>query len=147
MFVFGGLVVIGVGVVLALIAHMANETLHIIAKLGTLRDVRALDSSVDIVRDSIKALASLGFWMLVVIIIDRVLYLIAPSAEQAAKMMATVSAWKGGISTTSTATTSGPGGTATTTTTAGPTAAPAPPASPLGTVITTIEKNWAKYAG
>jgi hypothetical protein len=38
------------------------------------------------------------------------LYLIAPSAEQAGKWLATISAWKGGISTTSTSKATAPDG-------------------------------------
>jgi hypothetical protein len=67
------------------------------------------------------------------------LYLIAPSAEQLGKWMATVSAWKGGVSTSSTARSTSPDGSkAEATTTAGPAApganrtaaSPATPATP-----------------
>lgn len=60
------------------------------------------------------------------------LYLIAPSAEQAGKWLATISAWKGGVSTTSTAKSTAPDGSkAEATTSAGP-AAGAPAALATG---------------
>lgn len=46
-----------------------------------------------------------------------VLYLIAPSAEQAGKWLATLSAWRSGVSTTSTATATSPTGASVTATT------------------------------
>lgn len=141
-FVFGGLAIAGVATVLVMIAAMGNETLRLIGRLGTARDVRALDSSLDVVTASINSLQSLGFWLIILVMVDRVLYLIAPSAEQAAKMMATVSAWKGGISTTSTARATGPdGSTAEASKTAGPAAVPAAPpaAAPAA--------KWGQYAG
>lgn len=59
------------------------------------------------------------------------LYLIAPSAEQAGKWLATVSAWKGGISTSSQSRATGPDGSvAEASTSAGPAAAPPRPAAP-----------------
>jgi hypothetical protein len=59
------------------------------------------------------------------------LYLIAPSAEQAGKWIATVTAWRSGVSTASTARSRSPdGGTAEASTTAGPAAAPAAPPDP-----------------
>jgi hypothetical protein len=42
-------------------------------------------------------LYQLGVWLIILSLVDRVLYLVAPSAEQATKMMATVSAWRGGV--------------------------------------------------
>lgn len=88
------------------------------------------------VRNSIEALYNLGFWLIILCLADRVLYLIAPSAEQATKMLATVSAWKANISTTSIARSSGPDGTVAEASTAagpaaGPAAAPAAPAAPV----------------
>jgi hypothetical protein len=138
-FLFGGLAIGGVALVLLMIWGIGEETLKIVARLGGIRDVRALDSALDVVAESIKSLASLGFWLIILVMVDRILYLIAPSAEQAAKMMATVSAWKAGISTTSTARATAPdGSTAEATKTAGPAAAPpAPP--PVA--------KWAQYAG
>lgn len=129
-FVFGSLAIAGVAAVLAMIFAMGSATLKIVAQLGRLRDVKALDSSLDVISNSIAALQSLGFWLIMLVLADRILYLIAPSAEQAAKMMATVSAWKGGISTSSFAKAQSPdGSTAEAGKSAGPAVAPAKPAA------------------
>lgn len=55
------------------------------------------------------------------------LYLIAPSAEQAGKWIATLAAWRSGVTTTSTSSASSPAGSASATTTATPTAPATPP--------------------
>lgn len=51
---------------------------------------------------AIKGLITILKWALSLIGVMVLLYLVAPSAEQVAKMMATLSAWKSGISTVST---------------------------------------------
>lgn len=89
----------GLAAVLLMIYTVAKEVLNLIGTLSTARDVRALDQSLASVDAATQALYRLGFWLIMVQIVNQVLYLIAPSAEQAAKMMATVSAWKGGVST------------------------------------------------
>lgn len=47
----------------------------------------------------IGALTKIAFWVVCIMALDRTLYLIAPSAEQATKMIQTVSAWKAGVPT------------------------------------------------
>lgn len=118
-FLSSGIAVAGVAAVLwMLFAVVKND-------LEGRQDVRTTLSTVE-------ALYNLGWWILILLLVDRVLYLIAPSAEQAAKMLATVSAWKSGISTASAARSSAPdGSTAEASTHAGPaTSIPAAPASP-----------------
>ncbi len=63
-------------------------------------------------------------------------YMVAPSAEQITKMIATASAWKKGVSTTSISRASGPDGSAAETTTmvGRPEGEPAPPAAPAAPV-------------
>jgi hypothetical protein len=85
---------------------------------------------------AIKGLISLlkfALWLIAGLI---TLYLIAPSAEQAGKWIATLAAWRSGDTTTSTSSASSPAGSASATTTATPTA----PASP---VIRTTEVDAA----
>jgi hypothetical protein len=85
---------------------------------------------------AIKGLISLlkfALWLIAGLI---TLYLIAPSAEQAGKWIATLAAWRSGVTTTSTSSASSPAGSASATTTATPTA----PASP---VIRTTEVDAA----
>lgn len=130
-FVFGGIAVAGVGVILWMIFGIGTETLRLVAKLGALRDVRSLDDALKVVGGSIDALASLGFWLIILVLADRILYLIAPSAEQAAKMMATVSAWKSGVSTSSSAQSTAPdGSSASASQQAGPAVTPPVPPTP-----------------
>lgn len=76
----------------------------------------------------IEALLSLAHWLIIAWLITVMLYMVAPSAEQVAKMLSTLSAWKSGISTSLTSRVSTEGGTAEATTVAGPAAAP--PAQP-----------------
>jgi hypothetical protein len=81
---------------------------------------------------TIEALYQLGRWLVFLTLVDRVLYLIAPSAEQATKMLATVSALKSGVGFASSSKASGPQGEASSASTAGPAAvAPVPPAPPI----------------
>lgn len=69
---------------------------------------------------TIEALTTLAVWTWVGVLVMWVLYLVAPSAEQAAKMLATVSALRGGVAFRSSAQVSTPqGGSATTTLQAG----------------------------
>jgi hypothetical protein len=83
--------------------------------------------------EAIEALVSVAHWILALMVIDRILYLVAPSAEQVTKMFATLSAWKNGITFRSTATATTPdGGKVTATQASGPSApaSPPPPAAP-----------------
>lgn len=133
------LATVSAGVVLYMLYTLGATTLELVAKLAGPRDVRALDQALETVGQVVHALYRLGFWSLILIMLMVTLYLIAPSAEQFGKWMATVSAWKGGISTTSTTRSVSPdGGTAEATTSAGPAAptpAPARPAAPAPPVV------------
>jgi hypothetical protein len=80
------------------------------------------------------SLLKLALWIVAGLI---TLYLIAPSAEQAGKWIATLSAWRSGVTTTSTSTATSPTGSATATTSAIPAT---PAASP---VIRTTEVDAA----
>lgn len=81
---------------------------------------------------TIEALYKLGAWLVILTLVDRVLYLIAPSAEQATKMLATVSALKSGVGFSSFSRAVGPEGEASSTSSAGPAPAPlAPPTPPV----------------
>lgn len=76
---------------------------------------------------AIKGLITLLKLCLYLIGLLVLLYLIAPSAEQAGKWIATISAWRSGVSTSSTSTATAPSGaTATATTTASAPGAPVP---------------------
>lgn len=82
---------------------------------------------------AIKGLITLLKLCLYLIGLLVLLYLIAPSAEQAGKWLASISAWKAGVSTSSTSTATAPSGaSATATVAAGQSASPlpAPPAAP-----------------
>jgi hypothetical protein len=76
--------------------------------------------SVETTLATTEALYKLGAWLVVLTLVDRVLYLIAPSAEQATKMLATVSALKSGVGFSNTSRAAGPEGEAETVVTAGP---------------------------
>jgi hypothetical protein len=80
--------------------------------------------------DALESLLKLALYLLGLVIM---LYLIAPSAEQAGKWLATISAWKGGVSTSATSkAVASDGSTAEATTKAGMTGAkPAAPAADL----------------
>jgi hypothetical protein len=112
--------VVGVGVIVGLLYSIAKATLA----------EGARDPATT--RATVEALYSIAWWLVMLALVDRVLYMIAPSAEQATKMLATVSAWKGGVSTTSLARSSTPGGgSAEASVTAGPAVvAPLPIAPP-----------------
>lgn len=70
--------------------------------------------------DAIDALLTMTRWHIGTLAIVLVLYLIAPSAEQFAKIVQTVSAWKSGIATSVSAKVATAQGTAETRTAAGP---------------------------
>lgn len=136
-FLLGAIAMAGVGVTLWMLYSVGDATLKLIADLSGERDVRALDTALSAVGSVIDALYKLGARLIGVVFALLIAYLIAPSAEQATKMIATVWAWKGGISTASTARSTSPdGSTAEATTTAGPSATapaaatPAKPAAP-----------------
>jgi hypothetical protein len=78
---------------------------------------------------TIEALYNLGFWLVIIILVNLTLYMIAPSAEQATKMLATVSALKGGVAFSSRAAVATPSSRAETSSSAG-LAAPAEAAAP-----------------
>lgn len=97
---------------------------------------------------AIRGLITLLKWSFATLGSLFLLYLVAPSAEQVVKMLATLSAWKAGVSTSSVSRAIAPdGGRAEASTTSGPAAAvPAPPASPAlpnGTGLA-AEMPWRK---
>lgn len=75
----------------------------------------------------IDALVNLAHWLIVGWAITMVLYMVAPSAEQVAKMLATLAAWRSGISTTSTSRAVAPDGSMAEATTSAGKPAPKPP--------------------
>lgn len=102
----------GIAVVLGLLFSIARETLE-----GR--------QSVQTTLATIEALYGVAWWLVILLLADRTLYLIAPSAEQATKMLATVSALKSNVSFTSASRATAPdGSTATATSAAGPAAVP-----------------------
>ena len=107
----------GIAIVLVMLYAIARTTL----------DGR---QSVQTTLATIEALYNLGWWLAILTLIDRALYLIAPSAEQATKMLATVSALKSGVGFASSSRAVGPDGEATSSSTAGPAPAPATPPTP-----------------
>lgn len=76
-------------------------------------------------KEAIDALLNMTHWHMGVLGGVLLLYMVAPSAEQVAKILATLSAWKSGISTLTTSRVSTPAGTAETKTAAGPVKPPA----------------------
>ena len=138
-FVFG-LAVLAVGalaVILFMLYGLGTETLDVIARLSGARDVRALDQSLEVIGAIIEGLVRLGVHLSGIIFALLIAYLIAPSAEQATKMIATVWAWKGGVSTSSVSRSYAPDGSkAEASARAGPaSSAPAPePAAPAAPV-------------
>ncbi len=118
--------------------------LHTIAT-GVIGQVNSANST-QIALQAVDALYNLGFWIVMLSLVDRALYLIAPSAEQAAKMLATLSAWKSGISTTMTSRVATPQGMAETTTAAGPSAAPPMPPEPPQAPATAPDEALPDYA-
>lgn len=82
-FVGMGLVSLAIGVVLLLLWVLSQQALVIKSERSLL--------------DIIDALVKISFWLLTVLVIDRILYLVAPSAEQATKMIQTASLFKHGV--------------------------------------------------
>jgi hypothetical protein len=80
---------------------------------------------------AIDALLDMTHWHISFVGVVLLLYLVAPSAEQFAKIVQTVSAWKSGISTLTTSRISTPAGTASTSTAAGPAKSVAAPVEEL----------------
>lgn len=80
---------------------------------------------------AVDKLYRLAKWLILLSLVDRVLYLIAPSAEQATKMFATVAAWRSGISTSTRSEVSTPNVTASASTTTGPAMGGVDPAQPI----------------
>lgn len=74
---------------------------------------------------AIQGLISLLKIVLFLVAGNQALYLVAPSAEQAGKWLATLSAWKSGVSTSSTSTATAPDGSRATATTSATPQAPA----------------------
>lgn len=119
-FVGCGLCALGLGIVLWIYFTVATEA------LGSADTA----NGAQITLHTIEALSSLSFWLVVLVLVNLTLYLIAPSAEQAAKMLATVQAWRAGVSTFTSARVATPTSSAETRTIAGPAAAtPAAPAA------------------
>jgi hypothetical protein len=112
-YVFGSTVLCSIGILIVLLM------LYRIAKVDL-----AGRQGVQTTLSTIEALYGLGWWLILLTLVDRVLYLIAPSAEQATKMIQTVSALKAGVGFASRSTASGPEGTATSSAVAGPASAP-----------------------
>lgn len=81
----------GLGVILAMLYSIAK------AALAALKADPA--NAATILLSAIEALYNLGWWLIALLILDRILYLVAPSAEQVSKMLLTVSAWRSGVST------------------------------------------------
>ena len=80
--------------------------------------------------DAILGLISIIKWALALSGILMLFYLVSPSAEQVVKMLATLSAWRAGVSTTSTSRATAPDGSmAEATTSAGKAPGIAPPAT------------------
>lgn len=160
-FLLAGLTLVAIAAILYLLHSLGTATLDVIARLSTTRDVRALDQSLEVVRAIITGLVQLGRGLVGVIFALLIAYLIAPSAEQATKMLATVWAWKGGISTSSTARSTAPdGSTAEASTTAGPAtgaqatpqaaeppAAPSAPAEPVSAPVAAPAADTAPSTG
>ncbi|HEX8224461.1 MAG TPA: hypothetical protein VF605_11655 [Allosphingosinicella sp.] len=78
---------IGLGIIIAIFHGIATRALA------------SADSAngAQITLHAIEALYNLGFWLVIIVLVNLTLYLIAPSAEQATKMLATVQALKGGV--------------------------------------------------
>jgi hypothetical protein len=111
-----------VGVICATLLFLVWWYADAIAKVA-LQDGKGVVESVL----GLVSLLKLALYLLGMVIM---LYLIAPSAEQAGKWLATISAWKGGVSTSSQSRAVGPdGSTAEASTSAGP-ARTAPPVAP-----------------
>lgn len=114
-----------------MIFHLGNETLGLVGRIANARDAKALDGALSTVEISMGSLLKLGMADSFMLGLILILYLVAPSAEQVVKMLATVSAWKGGISTASFARSRSPDGSqAEDVQTAGPAVAPVAPAPP-----------------
>jgi hypothetical protein len=124
-----GLSLVAIGIILFMLFGLGKATLDVIARLSAARDVKALEDAIGAIGKIIDGLVRLGIGVEGILFALLLAYLIAPSAEQAAKMLATVWAWKGGISTSSTARSTAPdGSSAEATTSAGPaTGTPVPP--------------------
>lgn len=102
-FVFGlGLFLLaGIGGVLWMEYETGRATLDLVGRLSGVRDVRALDQSLQVIGQVIDSQFKLGTGLVHALLVLMICYLIAPSAEQATKMLATVWAWRGGVSTSS----------------------------------------------
>lgn len=117
-----------------LMYFLGSTVLDLIRSIAAVRDAKSLDNALATVSVVVVSSYKLGIACVVVWTIAQILYLVAPSAEQIAKMMQMASLLKiPGFSMGSSATASGPEGTATTTTTAGRPAPPLPPAPPPAT--------------
>lgn len=124
--------IIGIAVALTMLFHLGNETLGLVRRIAVLRDAKALDNALNSIDGVVIAIYKLGMGCIYLLGFAMLLYLVAPSAEQIAKMFATLSAWKGGISTASFSKATGPdGSTAEAGKSAGPAVAqPTAPAAP-----------------
>ena len=130
-FIFGGIAMVFLLLAIIWLRGIGEHTLDLVGRIAATRDAKALDGALDVVQEAVTGLYGVAFWLIILVMADRILYLIAPSAEQVAKMMATVSAWKGGISTTSFARSTAPdGSTAAASLSAGPAATPPAPVAP-----------------
>lgn len=105
-----GLCALGLAIILAILYRLAT-----LAALSP-----DTPNATQVQLHTIEALYNLGFWLVMLILVNLTLYLIAPSAEQATKMLATVSALKGGVAFTSRAAISTPSSRAESFSAAGP---------------------------
>jgi putative chitinase len=119
-FIGCALCAIGLGLILGILYKIAVTALALADTVN----------GAQITLHSVEALYNLGFWLVMLVGLNLVLYLIAPSAEQATKMLATASAIKGGAVFTSRSAVVTPSSRAEASSTAGPAAAPAQPAAP-----------------
>ncbi|MFL6864103.1 MAG: hypothetical protein ACJ8DZ_14000 [Allosphingosinicella sp.] len=131
-FVATGALLLGVGYVLHMLFVLGTATLDLVGRLTAARDVRSLDQALDTVNAVISAQHDLGRGLINTILLVMICYLIAPSAEQLAKILGTVWAWRGGVSTSSVSRATAPDGSlAEAGTAAGIPTAPAPTLTPL----------------
>lgn len=69
----------------------------IIYLIGSLQQAAIRVGSVETLIEIIEALVKIAFWLMILLFVDRILYLVSPSAEQATKMIQTASLFKHGV--------------------------------------------------
>jgi hypothetical protein len=122
-YVFGATILCSIGILIIMVMLYRIAKLDLAGRQGVQTTLATID-----------ALYGLGKWLVILTLVDRILYLIAPSAEQATKMLATVSALRSGVAFASSSRAVGPQGEASSESTAGPAPAqavqPVPPLPP-----------------